>query len=902
MNFQIQLGKYPQYVKTSSSDIAKGRLDILVTRNDENLFVLEIKEPGHTITENDIKQGISYASVLFPQQAPFTVISTGSKSRIFETTTRKELTDVKESNYFKNGYHISFNPELRYEAFKFFTELDSENLLNFCKRQVENRLLPLKSKLYIPEILIERKEISNSVESFLKSDQRTLLITGNSGVGKTNFLCSLSEKLLNSGNYALFFPASMMSKDLESTIVEDFNWELDHNKNIIQYVQQLSFILRKENKNLIICVDAIDEYPRPNSNIELNEFITRIKNEPIKWIFTCKTTRAEKFLSISGIPTNITNTINNVTDAEARLKSIIINDFSDWEVNQAAWRYGQYYGTVILLMDYMRKKLKNPFLLRIFFEVYSSLSEEDRKTISSHQIYREYLKKILNNAPNKPLAIQALGELAQKMLSTGKEILREEDLDSSLYESIEYLSNMGIITIAEDEQNRPLLFFNSDDIKKYVTCYYALKLDTVTSEKLESIIQDNKNNFFISELLVWYRKQETDTEKRQMLQDKLYILYEELGREILSQYDSLIKSNFPFLKTKKGVVFFCEPENLSIYAYALKDLEGSDNKVSIEQEFDPSVFNKYHFSTFRRVFGYLFEDLPLIDEIKDYLLFEIGDHIRNGDLDETKNFGLLKERLFNILYFLHISNLFPSNPYEIIAGTWVFIRMSIDSIINAGKSIHPSLLEAKIITKILEDNNVEPVAPLLPLGDEIVIGKSSFSVFKDGELKNYEVTDPLIYRPYFYSNEKLILFIESFYNNFFVEYKAIIDKNFPNHKEHFSLYNNLPCRLIGEIEEVANIHGGDFNTRLLRMSIFKNNGDRNEVKIILKQGKSIFDEKNFTISLESDLIKLETWIEWSTKDVSILFAPKGIGKNNEILRQFLYSHVDAELSKNPIKI
>lgn len=95
---------------------------------------------------------------------------------------------------------------------------------------------------------------------------------------------------------------------------------------------------------------------------------------------------------------------------------------------------------------------------------------------------------------------------------------------------------------------------------------------------------------------------------------------------------------------------------------------------------------------------------------------------------------------------------------------------------------------------------------------------------------------------------------------------------------------------------------GDFPTRLLNKTIFKDNLVSNEIEIYLKKEKSIFDDSNFTVKTKNGYKKLEDWIEWSNGSERTLFSPKGISKNNQILREFLYEYIEEELKQNPIKI
>jgi type I site-specific restriction endonuclease len=116
-SFTIRLGK--------SKHPIKGRSDILCKRNGKNLFIIELKNDSISINQEDIEQGISYARLLTDNIAPFTIITNGKTTRIFDSISREELTGTeifKQSSYWQNGCTLSTDIDLqiRYEALKNF--------------------------------------------------------------------------------------------------------------------------------------------------------------------------------------------------------------------------------------------------------------------------------------------------------------------------------------------------------------------------------------------------------------------------------------------------------------------------------------------------------------------------------------------------------------------------------------------------------------------------------------------------------------------------------------------------------------------------------------------------------------------------------------------------------------
>jgi type I site-specific restriction endonuclease len=111
--FSIRLGK--------SKHTIKGRSDILCKRNGKNLFIIELKNDSISIDQQDIEQGISYARLLTGNIAPFTIITNGKTTRIFDSISREELTGKKiskQSTYWQNECTLSTDIDLRirYEA------------------------------------------------------------------------------------------------------------------------------------------------------------------------------------------------------------------------------------------------------------------------------------------------------------------------------------------------------------------------------------------------------------------------------------------------------------------------------------------------------------------------------------------------------------------------------------------------------------------------------------------------------------------------------------------------------------------------------------------------------------------------------------------------------------------
>src|SRR5690606_26331576 len=138
-------------------------------RNGKNLFIIELKNNSISITQDDIDQGISYARLL-EDIAPFTIITNGKTTKIFDSISKKELTGTKvseQSSFWQNDCTLSADIDLRirYEALKNFVSFSSENLKQFCEFQVRDRMGPIMGDIddpyskFVKELHIQRQNL-----------------------------------------------------------------------------------------------------------------------------------------------------------------------------------------------------------------------------------------------------------------------------------------------------------------------------------------------------------------------------------------------------------------------------------------------------------------------------------------------------------------------------------------------------------------------------------------------------------------------------------------------------------------------------------------------------------------------------------------------------------------------
>ena len=84
LSFTFKLGHNEVTVGGALKNLARARLDVLISFQGKHLAIFELKRPGVAITDDDRDQGLSYARMLHPQP-PLVVVSNGTDVSMYET-------------------------------------------------------------------------------------------------------------------------------------------------------------------------------------------------------------------------------------------------------------------------------------------------------------------------------------------------------------------------------------------------------------------------------------------------------------------------------------------------------------------------------------------------------------------------------------------------------------------------------------------------------------------------------------------------------------------------------------------------------------------------------------------------------------------------------------------------
>ncbi len=674
-SFSIRLGK--------SRHAITGRSDILCKRNGINLFIIELKNDSISIEEEDIEQGISYARLLMDNIAPFTILSNGKTTRIFDSISRKELTGTKiseQSSYWQNNYTLSTDIDLkiRYEALKKFVSFSPENLKIFCQVQVRDRMGPLIGNInepyakFVKELHLQRQSLQNTFNIFTSSEASVFGIVGSAGVGKTNAMCSLALQHLET-EFVFFYNAAIINKSPLQHIAQDLNLVFSNKSESVSVLIKLDELGRFLNKNILIFIDAIDESRDSHLAIELSEIALSIRTlKKVKICISCKANIWNNILKKAGTPTHLLEELSKFHEKISSLENspgFLLEGFSDEEIALILPLYKEAFGFKGQISKSITEALRNGFFLRIFCEVYAQ--REVPLEINDKDLIKRYIKQSLEKTNlGFQVGLRILSKIGEILINhkyTTWEAFHDEGIEvESLIEKLEFPIDE---TIPEDLFTRNILIrsnkidsynisFYYSKIRDYIICFHSYKLDKLNDDEFYFSLERFYENYIGQSAISFYIENASETHKRVLIKFK-----KEKALKYVDGYNSYIEQHFKTFKDKfdphtEDDIGILLPEGLlQKDGYALFPLHsGASNKVQLGQfgnlAFDDnSLFfqkgiNTIHYGASTELFSANQDKF-----IRQNIFKQLKELIDKGRLSIYNSDYLLLEQVSTIFYF-----------------------------------------------------------------------------------------------------------------------------------------------------------------------------------------------------------------------------------------------------------
>jgi len=950
-SFYIRLGKHSVEVCSNKQiETARPRLDILVTKDGNNLFIIEVKTDSNDLTDEDKKQAISYSRLINPM-APLAVVTNGKNWKIYDTITQceidKDKTDIR-------GYNLNLQDlgHIYDEALEHFIGYSQENVTLFCKEQVEEGMRTLKgsmenpNKKFIPELYVPSRKLYEAFEGFLQSDYLVFAIIGDSGTGKTCSTCGLAIEKCDKYP-VLFYKAQDIISDLIESIANDFNWEFSGQSDEISLLKRLN----KMFKNIIIFVDGIDEWTSPNKVEGLGNFVSKIKNMNFKIVLSCKSGQWQNFLKSRGSPTLLSEYIYAINKGTP---GFFIESLIDEEFYEIVNKYRIFYkfnGT--FEREVLEECKRLPLLLRIFFEV-AKKTNILHLTFSIKEFYDEYYKIILERLSDNRAEIIIKG-CAKALFERNAEFIEldilRKDLNLGVLDQLpESLFECNILTKSSSSLNSRVGFYFSK-FRDYVIVYGVEKWDQKSVEDLTNIFSNlDLSDIRLDAVSLFYSL--SDQEKKEIIDGNLRVnaqLYLQFYENVISEQFGNLRHRFsPYTSGLIGLLGYLDIKNRKIDACGFIPIKNQANKII----FIPSEKDIWHSNTpfvmgapslhwSETCEGFRFkDDIEMNREVlENEIINQLNTIIKNGYLNESSNFYLSLEKVLGIVVKyqkdIHgikdvrmLSNYLPIEIEKIKYG--LRYKKALDyferELIN--ERIKQGIIKPERKGSTLSYNlsfNLEDRQTIKDRAHEAAISNKEIKIFYmetrkvdniliealaaiesmkksiDETILPDEMPMPIELNNYMFrlpDYEKIFPIIERLFTIYFNEYKKLIETNFINLKNYFILYSQMP------------LHYFIIPNEYFKLIIYKCRNDytNNNQTTICKENDIKFNKDDFTLTYNGNIYKV---YQVQGRQMNFIYYPEkkfidiDIPARYSILRTMVYETVMKEfpsVSKQLMKL
>lgn len=661
MNFSLKHGKAVVVVGAKrETSVTNARLDILVQYQGKNICVFEVKKDTIKISEDDIMQAVSYASLIRPMP-PFCIVSNGIEFVLVDTISRKRIGKEKIGQYKINGYEAVLPDEEYYERLKHFVGYSKDNLMRFCDEMMFHYMSVLKGskeereKKYISEIYEPSIEVRKRLDKFIsQSKLNSFALLARSGMGKTCWACHIAEELITTDRPTLFYRAGDIKRGIFETITDDLNWTLSPQLTTAQGMKRFFDIF--ESDTVFVIVDGLDEIEINLARDLTEDFLRKVNGRNVKLIVTCKpefwTNLKEK------------NDIPSLLYENTYEKGIILTEVNNEEFSKIIKKYRAFYNfTGLFQNEVLSDCRRNLYLLRVMFEVASNEKIESL-TYTFAGFFKRYYEKII-----KRFEIEKR-DSAREFLNLLGKLICERDCDyidiqelrerfsTQLDDSIVIgLNDLNVIDKRNGAYTDEIGFY-FQRFRDYLISFEIYRWYNLSDMDLKELT--SKCNRAKRSALELYYLLAIDSHKR-VLDQPLY----DKASEYVSAYENVLNSYFPNIKIaftpysneKVGFVGYFDILLPEMLMYGFRKIKESEPNVllipasGIDAPRENNLAYVWGVETGMqmRYPSIFMSPINVVGEVlKNDIPKEFENVIAKGKLDESCSDVLLSEKLFAI--------------------------------------------------------------------------------------------------------------------------------------------------------------------------------------------------------------------------------------------------------------
>ncbi len=813
------------------------RLDVLVTRDGRNLFVVELKRPETELTENDALQAISYARLVHPI-APYALVTNGGVSRIYDVVSRQPVEPA--ALRLEDGYEIVLPEADDFRALDCFLRLSPANLRRFCGAQVEAAIRPLKGSLddlnrrYVSELHVSRASAANAMHRFREAPEPVLALIGASGIGKTSTMCHLALSAQRQGDIVLFLRGSELGESFLGYVATEFAWTFREQAGPEALVRRLSELAREQ--RLLLYLDGVDEWRTQNPARQLGSLARHLRSTRVKLVVSCKTGDWASLLGHRGTPTDFGQLMSESGD----LSQVVIGPLCEEEFWSAIRKYEKAYGFHGVwdpaLLDEAKR---SPFFMRVAFEVAAADNLAELRE-STYSIFERYHDTCLQTTP--------VPDVSERILLAAAKLLEQRNASQAPLDDLH-----SALTLRPTEQVPPDLFnagilerhgssysFGFEGLRNFVLAAKHHNWQAMSTEQFRADVASVRRDGVSGDALIAYYKWARDEHKR-ILDDRCFAAAETL----IASYRATIERHFPALKRefppgdldRMGMVLEADLETGWPYTVGLRIRRSDDPEVLIIPATGPrwdsdtmlrhgagglSYFlgvnwldpSDQKHSLLRANLGKLIRDLVhqgrLNESVAPAMAHELLAAVVTskpelfGEPDRPKSRELLPMTCGKIRYWLRLQQHWHREESEIHERR---VEDGTIPVHREGGVISYSVppLSATDRQEVLKRAGAKASLGVAPSGPRV----TPLDDIADRMLRaidvlggDYLVESPLFpeaarYRPYPSATvtEEETRYHRRFAEAFLKAYEALVASNFPTLQRHFALFSKLPCYL-----------------------------------------------------------------------------------------------------------
>jgi hypothetical protein len=279
--------------------------------------------------------------------------------------------------------------------------------------------------------LYVRREAEKELAAFFASTKSTLLVIGESGVGKTSLLCHSALDLVEQGQAVLFYDCSMLTRaDVEEEIARDSGLPKE------TALEELQNAAAGAGRQFVFIFESIGDYGGSEENgaqvllRSIDQLASRVDAKQVRVIASCNSAAWNRLRGAAPRSVGGSNYFAVGNDPFLRLEP-----FTEAERDEA---YGVYRNAFSLeseldtLPFVVRERLRDPALLRLVAEVYKGRREPLLPANLGMRLYQAFFEERVT-PPAEELLVD---DIAGKMLEAKTATLSMSHLDSRLREAV----------------------------------------------------------------------------------------------------------------------------------------------------------------------------------------------------------------------------------------------------------------------------------------------------------------------------------------------------------------------------------------------------------------------------------------------------------------------------------